>query len=87
LEFLVQVHALERIVLITHHGCAWYGRLLGKDPDQCVRSQAEDVARAAAALRGWYPDLRVEAFLALRQQDWVSFHPLDTGEGSPFSSH
>lgn len=80
LEFLVQVHELERIVLISHYGCAWYGRLLQQTPDECLSAQAEDVAAAAAALRGWYPGLHVEAYLALRRQDWVSFHPLDTGE-------
>src|ERR1700756_5483460 len=25
LDFLVWAHELERIVLITHYGCAWYG--------------------------------------------------------------
>jgi hypothetical protein len=81
LDFLVLVHELERVVLITHHGCAWYGHLLQGSPDECLPAQAEDMASAATALRGWYPGLRVEAYLAMRRQDWVSFHPLPTGEG------
>jgi hypothetical protein len=81
LEFLVQVHELQRVVLLTHHGCAWYGRLLQQSPDECLSAQAKDVAAAATTLRGWYPGLRVEAYLAMRGQDHVSFHPLDTGEG------
>src|SRR5246127_4437256 len=27
-DFLVRVHGLERVVLIAHYGCAYYGRLL-----------------------------------------------------------
>ena len=30
LDFLVRVHELERIVLITHFGCAFYRELLGQ---------------------------------------------------------
>ncbi len=82
LDFLVRVHELERIVLITHYGCAWYGERLHRSADQCLPAQAEDVAAAAAALQGWYPGLRVEAYLAMRQQAWVSFHPLDVPDGA-----
>jgi hypothetical protein len=77
LDFLVQAHELERIVLITHYGCAWYGHRLQRSPDDCLPAQAEDVAAAAATLRAWYPGLRVEAYLAMRRNAWVSFHQLD----------
>ena len=50
LDFLVQVHELERIVLITHHGCAWYSRRLQQTPDECLTAQAEDVATAAGTV-------------------------------------
>jgi hypothetical protein len=77
LDFLVQAHELERVVLITHFGCAWYGHRLKQSPADCLSAQTEDVESAAAALRGWYPGMRVEAYLAMRQQEWVSFHQLD----------
>jgi hypothetical protein len=80
LDFLVRAHELERVVLITHYGCAWYGHRLRRSPDECLPAQAEDVKAAAAALRGWYPGLRVDAYLAMRQREWVSFHPLDVGD-------
>jgi hypothetical protein len=80
LDFLVQAHELKRIVLITHHGCAWYGHRLQQPPDQCLSAQSRDVEVAAAVLRDWYPDLQVEAYLAMRQHEWVSFHTLDIGE-------
>jgi hypothetical protein len=81
LDFLVQAHELERIVLITHYGCAWYGQRMQQSPEECLPAQAEDVEAAAAALHSWYPGLRVEAYLAMRQQQWLSFHPLDVGDG------
>ena len=77
LDFLVRAHELERVVLITHFGCAWYGHRLKQSPADSLPAQTEDVESAAAALRGWYPGMRVEAYLAMRQQEWVSFHQLD----------
>jgi hypothetical protein len=85
LDFLVQAHELERIVLITHYGCAWYGHRLQRSAEECLRAQAEDVELAAAALQRWYPGLRVEAYLAMRQHAWVSFHQLDTPAGLELS--
>jgi hypothetical protein len=78
LDFLVAAHALERIVLITHYGCAWYGHRLQQSADQCLAAQAKDAESATAVLQGRYPGLRVEAYVAMRQQKWVSFHKLDT---------
>lgn len=78
LDFLVQVHNLERIVLITHFGCAWYGQKLQQSPDECLTAQAADIRSAAAHLRSWYPGMQLEAYLAMRQQEWISFHELPT---------
>jgi hypothetical protein len=79
LDFLVRAHELERIVLITHYGCAYYGERLGRPPADCLPAQAEDVRAATSSLRGWYPDLRVEAYLAMRMGNCLSFHGLDGG--------
>src|SRR4029077_4901239 len=38
-EFLVNVHNLERIVLITHYGCAYYGQQLKGSPDETLAAQ------------------------------------------------
>jgi hypothetical protein len=81
LDFLVRAHELERVVLITHYGCAWYGDRLQQSPDECLPAQAEDIQAAGAALQSWYPGLKVEAYLAMRRQEWVSFHPLDLNNG------
>jgi hypothetical protein len=77
LDFLVKAHELERIVLITHFGCAWYGQKLGRSAEDCLEAQFKDVESAAATLRGWYSGLSVEAYLAMRMNDWLSFHPIE----------
>jgi hypothetical protein len=79
LDFLVKVHELERIVLITHYGCAWYGQMLQKTPDECLGEQTRDVVAAAATLGQWYPGIAVEGYLAMRQGEWLSFHRIELG--------
>jgi hypothetical protein len=76
LDFLVQVHELERIVLITHYGCAYYSHRLEKPPRECLAAQREDVRAAMSTLRNWYPNIQVEAYLAMRSHSVLSFHPL-----------
>jgi hypothetical protein len=79
IDFLVRAHGLERIVLVTHYGCAWYAERLGRLPDENVAAQIADVRAAADTLRDWYPDLRVNAYLGMRTHDWFSFHEIDVG--------
>jgi hypothetical protein len=87
LDFLVRAHELQRAVLITHYGCAWYGYRLGLPSEKCLPAQLGDLRAAAATLRTWYPELRVEGYLAMRKQEWLSFHQLDlsgrAGPGAP----
>ncbi len=77
LDFLVHAHELQRLVLITHYGCAWYGHRLQRPPDECLAAQIADVKTAALTLRSWYDGMRVEAYLAMRQHGWLSFHALE----------
>lgn len=74
LDFLVQAHELERIVLITHFGCAYYGNRLQTSPMECLPVQLDEVRRAADTLREWYPNMRVESYLAMRAGNCLSFH-------------
>ena len=76
LDFLVEAHQLERIVLITHYGCAHYGQRLGQSAEGCLAVQFEDTSAAMATLRHWYPEMRVEAYLAMRNGTSLSFHGL-----------
>src|SRR4051794_31358533 len=68
LRFLVEAHGLERIVLIAHYGCAYYADILRRGPDECVPDQQNDLRAAASTLRGWFPGMRVEGYLAMRDE-------------------
>jgi hypothetical protein len=76
LDFLVRVHELERIVLITHFGCAYYTHRQERTPKECLKSQTDDVRSATATLNRWYPDIKVEAYLAMRNVNLMTFHAL-----------
>jgi hypothetical protein len=80
LDFLVRAHELERIVLITHYGCAYYGHRLQRNPRECLPAQTEDVRKAIATLRRWYPDMDLEGYLAMRSGNLLSFHQLGAGD-------
>jgi carbonic anhydrase-like protein len=74
LEFLVRAHQVERVILISHYGCAFYGHLLGLDPDACLPAQREDLETAATTIRGWFAGIQVETYLAMRDGTRLSFH-------------
>ena len=78
LDFLIKIHEVEQIVLITHFGCAYYGQRLQRAPLDCLPEQADDARKAASTLRHLHPNVKVEAYLAMRSLNWLSFHRLDT---------
>jgi|ERR1041385_5243602 hypothetical protein len=73
LQFLVNAHQLERIVVFGHFGCAYYAQLLGGDPERWIPSQHEDLRTAAKTLRNWFPGIEVEAYMAMRTGDQLWF--------------
>ncbi|MBI3464240.1 MAG: hypothetical protein HY000_14465 [Planctomycetes bacterium] len=77
LDFLVRAHGLQRIVLITHYGCAFYAERLQQDADGCLRTQVEDLHTAAGNLRGWFAGIDVDAYLAMREGERMSFFEVD----------
>jgi hypothetical protein len=78
LDFLVRVHELEQVVLITHFGCAYYGESSQRSPKECLPFQMEDLSLAGARLRRWHPGLRVEGYLAMRTGRCLAFHRLES---------
>ena len=74
LDFLVEAHGLERTILITHYGCAYYGQQLKCSADESLPVQSEDMRRATATLQEWYPNMLVESYLAMRSGNQLSFH-------------
>ena len=74
LDFLVEAHGLERTILITHYGCAYYGQQLKCSPDESLPVQSADMRLATATLQEWYPNMLVESYLAMRSGSSLSFH-------------
>lgn len=77
LGFLVRAHDLERIVLITHFGCAFYHDLLGLDAYASLPIQVADVRLAMERVAQWFPGVTVEGFLAMREGNRLTFRPIE----------
>ena len=76
LDFLIRVHNISRIVLITHYGCAFYAEEHQREADDCLPIQMDDLKQSAQRLKEWYPQVNVEPFLAMRRENRLSFHPV-----------
>ena len=64
LRFLIRCHALERVVLIAHEGCAFYTERLRVSPLQLESLQREDMKKAVQRVRAIERGLRVDGFFA-----------------------
>lgn len=74
LRFLIEVHRLERVVLIAHQDCAFYTQRLNISPLQLESQQHEDMAKAVGRVQGLGPHLQVDAFFARKTyDDMISF--------------
>jgi len=72
LRFLVEEHAIRRVILIAHEQCAFY-LAHGVKPDQLYARQLEDLRVAQRTLAEWYLHLRLEAYYAAPDGDRVRF--------------
>lgn len=65
-RFLVEAHALKRLILIAHQDCGWYkslpGHLFGSSDPR--RRQEEDLRRVRQTLTEEFPQLSVELYFA-----------------------
>ncbi len=78
LRFLIDVHGLERVVLIAHENCAFYSRRLRVSPLQLETQQREDMNKAVRRVRSLSKDLTVNAFFARANwQGIVQFASVD----------
>lgn len=69
LRFLVDVHGLERVVLIAHEHCAFYSERLKVSALQLESQQREDIRKAAERVRSLSKSLVVDAFFARKYRD------------------
>lgn len=77
LNFLVEAHGLERIVLIQHEGCAFYTSRLKVREQSIEQLQKADLVRAAYAIRQWTRLKEIEGYYLRRKPEGVSFEAVE----------
>ena len=74
LRFLLDVHGIERAIVIAHQDCAYYARRLRVDPRELEPQQRADLTAAVQRIGALAHPLRVEAYFARIKSDGrVSF--------------
>jgi len=73
LKFLLQVHKLQRVVLIAHQGCAFYSSRLELKEPRLELVQRADLVRAAAFVHRVTGLEAIEAYFARLTDRRVSF--------------
>ena len=76
LKFLVEAHALERIVLIAHEGCAFYALRLGLPTSFVEHQQMIDLVKASRFIQRVTPIRQVDAFILRHEHDRTRFLPV-----------
>lgn len=77
LQFLVQVHKLKRVVLISHAGCAFYSERLMLRPPRMELLQKADLVRAASVVHRVTGLDAIEAYFARVTDGAVRFERVD----------
>ena len=77
IEFLVRVHQIGRVVLIAHHGCAFYRLHLNVRDQDLVTRQMRDLSGAARRIARLAPRVTTEAYFARPAADGgIDFAPV-----------
>ena len=76
LKFLVEAHALGRVVLIAHEHCAFYASRLELMEPRLERVQRADLVRAAAYVHRVTGLEAIEAYFARLDGNRVMFEPV-----------
>ena len=77
LRFLIEVHKLQRIVLLAHEGCAFYATRLELKDRRLELLQQADLVRAAAFVRRITGIETVEAYFARLGDDGIVFETVE----------
>jgi hypothetical protein len=73
-RFLIEAHAIRRVLLIAHEGCGFYRKhMSGRSPDQVRAQQEQDLHTAARSLEHTRAGLRIDAYYATVDGDRVRF--------------
>jgi hypothetical protein len=76
LRFLVEVHGLDRVVLIQHQNCAFYTSRLGLQGFAVENQMRDDLVRAAEFVRKITGIERVEAYFARQLASHIRFEQI-----------
>ncbi len=76
LRFLVEAHGLERVVLIAHAGCAFYGTRLHLPRPYLEPQQRIDLVKSAGFVRRVTGVPHIEGYFARPTGDRVTFEPV-----------
>ena len=77
LKFLIEMHALHRILLIAHPDCGFYGRRLRLFGAEIEEQQKRDIVTAAQRIRGLAPHLEIDAFIARKLPAGMRFESVN----------
>ncbi|MEO6434389.1 MAG: carbonic anhydrase [Tepidisphaeraceae bacterium] len=77
LKFLVEVHGLQRVVLIQHQNCAFYTNRLGLRGFEVESQQRDDLIAAAGYVRKVTGVERIEAYFARQFDGLVRFEKVE----------
>jgi hypothetical protein len=78
LRFLVEAHGLERVILIAHQDCAFYGTRLSVSREQLETQQRDDILRAVGRVQTLSSTLAVDAFFARKHPNGtIHFESVD----------
>ena len=73
LKFLVEVHGLQRVVLIAHEGCAFYSTRLQLAERRMELVQRADLVRAAAFVARVSEIKKIDAYFARHVEGKIEF--------------
>ena len=77
LKFLVEVHGLDRVVLIQHQNCAFYTNRLNLSGFAVEQQQRDDLRSAAAFVRKVTGVARIDAYFARQMAGHIRFELLE----------
>ena len=73
LEFLINAHQLQRVILIAHEDCAFYTERLRISPIAVTEKQREDLIKAVERVQQLGPKVVVEAYFARMEGSRIVF--------------
>jgi len=77
LQFLVDVHGLQRVILIAHEGCAFYSSRLNLQDRRRELVQKADLVRATAVVQSVTKIDTIDAFFARLVGNRLRFEPVE----------